>query len=125
MKANLSDIEIFLSSDWDSIRSGSIWVEEVERALSSCHHFCVLLVMKDNVSSLWINYEVGFARGRGLLPKIFLFDGVEPKHVPYPLGMLHLIGTGDTNRRVDELRAMGVLDVEKKLDKFTDLLYRR
>ena len=35
MQQGSSRVDIFLSSDWDSIRSGAIWVEEIESALQS------------------------------------------------------------------------------------------
>ena len=120
MQQGSSGVDIFLSSDWDSIRSGAIWVEEIERALSCCKHFVALLTSAEDACSPWINYEIGFARGREILPRIFLFDSITPVEVPYPLRMLHLICPGDTNRRVGDLQAMGISD---PANKFAKLLY--
>jgi hypothetical protein len=116
------DLCVFLSSDWDSIRSGAIWVQEIETALATCNHFIALLTTEEDARSPWINYEIGFARGRGLLPRIFLFDSITPEQVPHPLRMLHLIRPGDTNRRNGDLAFMGVSD---SANNFGALLYRR
>jgi hypothetical protein len=122
MQQGSSGVQIFLSSDWDSIRSGAIWVEEIERALSCCKHFIALLTSTKDAESPWINYEIGFARGRGLLPRIFLFDSITPGEVPYPLATLHLVCPGDTNRRVGDLQEMGGSDPQNH---FAKLLYVR
>jgi TIR domain len=117
-----SNVDVFLSSDWDSIRSGAIWVEEIEKALSCCKHFVALLTGVEDARSPWINYEIGYARGKGILPLIFLFDSIKPEDVPYPVRMLHLICPGDTNRRVGELQNMRVSDRDNEFGK---LLYLR
>lgn len=122
MQEGSSALDIFLSSDWDSIRSGAIWIEEIERALSTCRHFVALITSAEDARSPWVNYEVGYARGKDILPRIFLFDGITPEEVPYPLRMLHLILPGDTNRRRGELDSMGVSDSKNA---FAALLYAR
>jgi hypothetical protein len=50
--------QVFLSSDWDSIPSGALWVQAVEEALSSCDYFIALITRKDDAEKLWVNYEV-------------------------------------------------------------------
>lgn len=122
MQESSSGVDIFLSSDWDSIRSGAIWVEEIEKALSCCRHFVALITSAEDACSPWINYEIGYARGKGILPRIFLFNSITPEEVPYPLRMLHLILPGDTNRRMGELEAMGVSD---PANAFAALLYAK
>lgn len=125
MLRGVPDLHVFLSSDWDSIRSGAIWVQEIENSWARCNHFVALLTSEDDASSPWINYEIGFARGRGLLPRIFLFDSITPEQVVYPLRMLHLICPGDTNRRAGDIAAMDVSDSESKWEEFGSLLYQR
>ena len=71
MQQGSSGVDIFLSSDWGSIRSGATWVEEIESALSCCKHFVALLTSAEDACSPWINYEIGFARGREILPRFF------------------------------------------------------
>jgi hypothetical protein len=105
-------LEVFLSSDWDSIRSGEIWTQEIEEALQRCDFFAAILVSPEDSKNPWINYEVGYARGRDLSPKIFLFDTVKPEEVAQPLSTLFLIRPGDSNRRAAELAHIGVQDAE-------------
>ncbi len=38
-----ADLQVFLSSDWDSIEAGLIWLQEIERALATHTHFIALI----------------------------------------------------------------------------------
>jgi hypothetical protein len=107
---------IFLSSDWDSIPSGALWLQAVEEALITCDYFIALIARKDDAERLWVNYEVGFARGRRLLPKIIIFSGIKFEQLKYPLQGIHLLGHGDTNRWLLEFSQMG-LNVSKESEK--------
>ncbi len=60
------DLEVFLSSDWDSIEAGSIWLQEIERALATHTHFIALITCPKDSALPWICYEVGFTRGRAV-----------------------------------------------------------
>ncbi len=122
MQQGSCGVDVFLSSDWESIGSGAIWVQEIERALSCCKHFVALLTSVEDAHSPWMNYEIGYARGRGISPRIFLFDSITASEVPDPAGTLHLIPPGDTNRRVGVLHEMGVSD---PANQFAKLLYVR
>lgn len=116
-----SDLKVFLSSDWDSIPSGTLWLEEIERALATHTHLVALITQAADASLPWMCYEVGYSRGRGLLPKIFVFGGFDSKGVTFPIAGIHLVETGDTNRWVTELLAMGVADVRGKQGRFAKL----
>ena len=121
------ELRVFLSSDWGSIRSGEIWVQEVEQALRGCDHFAAILTCRTDSTNPWMNYEIGFARGRGLAPRIFLFDSITPEEVALPVSMLLLIRPGDSNRRAEELFAIGVMDAKtkEKVDAFGKAVYLR
>ena len=110
----VTDLRVFLSSDWDSIEAGRIWLQEIENALATHTHFVALITCAKDATLPWVCYEVGFARGRCILPKIFVWGGVEPKDIAYPLAGIEFVGTWDTNRWKMELLAMGVSDVEDK-----------
>lgn len=116
-----ADLRVFLSSDWNSIVAGTNSLQEIEGALATHTHFVALLVHESDADLPWICYEVGYARGRGLLPKIFVFSGVDHSKVRLPLGGIHLISTGDTNRWMEELLAMGVAEMKEKEKKFARL----
>jgi hypothetical protein len=116
-----SDLEVFLSSDWESIPAGSNWLQEIERALTTHTHFVALITQDADSRLPWICYEVGYARGRGLLPKIFVFGGIEPRNLSFPIAGIHLVGTWDTNRWTSELLSMGVSNVSSKEHEFATL----
>ena len=109
-----ADLHVFLSSDWDSIESGSIWLHEIERALATHTHFIALITNAEDSKLPWINYEVGFARGRELRPKIFVFGGIPTKEIAFPISGIQFVGTWDTNRWKMELLAMGVTNLDDK-----------
>jgi hypothetical protein len=108
IKNGSKDAAVFLSSDWESIPSGSIWLQQIEDALSKCDYLFVLIIEASDATSLWINYEVGFARGRKLLPKIIVFSGIPPATFEYPLRGIHLLFHGDTNRWMLEFSQIGL-----------------
>ena len=113
--------QVFLSSDWESIPSGAIWLRAIEDALSSCDYFIALIARKEDAERLWVNYEVGFSRGRRRLPKVIIFSGIKFEDIKYPLQGIHLLGHGDTNRWILEFSQMG-LNISKDLEKrFADL----
>jgi hypothetical protein len=114
LTSGASDLEVFLSSDWDSIEAGSIWLQEIERALATHTHFIALITCPKDSALPWICYEVGFTRGRGLLPKIFVFGEIPTREIAFPLAGIQFVGTWNTNRWKTELLAMGVTDLDEK-----------
>src|SRR5258705_5074704 len=115
-----TDLQVFLSSDWDSIEAGLIWLQEIERALATHTHFIALITCAEDSRLPWICYEVGFARGRCILPKIFVFGQIPLKEIALPLAGIQFVGTWDTNRWKMELLAMGVTDLDEKEPELAD-----
>src|SRR5258707_6173853 len=111
-------IEVFLSSDWESIKAGATWFGAILASLRDCDHFIAMIAKTEEARNLWLHFEVGFFMGRYCdnRPKIFVFGGVELRQIPPPLQAIHLIDTGDTNRWVTELEGMGVAKVREKID---------
>lgn len=118
---NAVDLEVFLSSDWDSIEAGSIWLQAIEDALAKHMHFVALITSPNDSKLPWICYEVGFARGRGIRPKIFVFGQIPSTEIAFPLAGIQWVGTWDTNRWRMELLAMGVTDLDAKELELADL----
>jgi TIR domain len=118
------DLQVFLSSDWDSIVAGANWLQEIETALATHSYFIALITQADDARLPWICYEVGFARGRGLLPKVFVFGGIDPKEIPLPISGIQFVGTWDTNRWKMELLAMGVADIDTKESRLAKLFHQ-
>jgi TIR domain len=116
-----SEIEVFLSSDWDSIEAGRPWLEAILASLRSCDTFIAMIANTVESANPWIHFEVGYVMARDQKPKVFVFGGVDWQHIPFPLKAVHLIDTGDTNRCVTELERIGVSSVRKKLDAFARL----
>jgi TIR domain len=76
-------IDIFLSSDGESIRLGRNWVHRVEEALMKARIMLVFL-SPNSINSHWVYFESGFAYSRS--------EDVVPKGEPYidvvPVGIL-------------------------------------
>jgi len=115
------DAEVFLSSDWESIPSGAVWLQAIEDALTECDYFVALITKEEDAKRLWVNFEVGFVRGRGLLPKLLVFSGVNPKRIEYPLIGFHFLMHGDTNRWLLEFSQIGLCVTSELQQKFAAL----
>jgi hypothetical protein len=61
------------------------------------HFFALIGSEKDSISP-WLNYEIGVAMGRDLLPRILVLGGIHLKKIEPPIGSIHLVCTGDHNR---------------------------
>jgi hypothetical protein len=99
--------KIFLTSDWDSLQSGNLWMSDIINSLIEMDEVLILITRKDAFKNLWINFEIGAAIGRKLKPKIFVFGGVSLSDMEYPMKGIHVISTGDTNRWVLEFKRLG------------------
>jgi hypothetical protein len=100
-----TELKLFLSSDWDSLRSGRPWFEPLIEEVRLSQETFVLITHERHFTNLWINFEVGMALGRkDGSPKIFVFGGIPWDKLAYPLRGLHLIDTGDSNRWVTDIR---------------------
>ena len=111
---------MFLSSDWDSVEGGAIWLQEIESALATHTHFIALIIRAEDSRLPWICYEVGYARGRCVLPKMFVFGNIKLNDIAYPLAGFFL-GPWDTNRWKPELLSMGVTDIDEKEAELAEL----
>ncbi|MEI9940360.1 MAG: toll/interleukin-1 receptor domain-containing protein [Pseudomonadota bacterium] len=80
-------IDVFVSSDGQSIRVGTNWVHEVQQALERCKLMFVLVTPNSLVSS-WITFEAGFAYSRGIQVVPIAMLGVTVDEMPSPLRLL-------------------------------------
>ena len=99
--------ELYLTSDWNSLLSGNIWMLDIFNELQNCDEFLVFITRKEALENLWINFEIGAAIGRKLKPKIFINGGIDFSSIKYPIKGIHCINTGDTNRWIEELSNLG------------------
>ena len=107
--------EIFLTSDWDSLEAGNIWMADIFKSLQECDELIVLITRKEAFENLWINFEIGAAIGREKKPKILICGGIDFSEMKYPIKGIHCIGTGDTNRWEKEFNDLGYKINDSKL----------
>lgn len=117
--------KVFLTSDWSSLESGSLWMDGIIKALLDMTHLVVLITTEEALKNPWIHFEVGAAIGRGLKPKVFVFGGIDISRsaVP-PLSGLQLISTGNTNRWITDLQDLGY-EVGKKHEEELGKLFKQ
>lgn len=87
-------LEIFVSSDRESIQAGSKWLDEVDKALKSAD-LQIILCSKESVGRPWVNFEAGAVWLRGIPVIPLCHSGVKPNDLPVPLGMLQGIVCGE------------------------------
>jgi len=111
LKGLLQDINsehtIFLTSDWDSLEAGNLWMSDIITALQKMDEMIVLITKKETFKSHWVNFEIGAAIGRGKKPKVLVFGGISLNDMEYPMKGIHVISTADTNRWVLEFKHLG------------------
>lgn len=86
-------LEIFVSSDRESIQAGSKWLDEVDKALKSAD-LQLILCSKESVGRPWVNFEAGAVWLRGIPVIPVCHSGMKPSDLPVPLGMLQSIACG-------------------------------
>ena len=80
-------LDIFVSSDRETIQAGSKWLEEVDKALKSAD-LQIILCSKESVGRPWVNFEAGAVWLRGIPVIPLCHSGMRPNDLPVPLGML-------------------------------------
>jgi hypothetical protein len=80
-------IDVFLSSDGESIPFGRNWVHRVEQALDQAK-LMVVFVTPNSVGSQWLYFEAGYAYNKGLRVVPVGFRGIDLTALTPPLGLL-------------------------------------
>ena len=80
-------IEVFLSSDGQSIPLGRNWIHRIEEALESAK-LLVTFITGNSVGSSWVSFEAGFAYSKGVQVVPVGFLGLDVANVPPPIGLL-------------------------------------
>jgi hypothetical protein len=86
-------LDIFVSSDRETIQAGSKWLQDVETALKSAD-LQIILCSKESVARPWVNFEAGAVWLRGIPVIPVCHSGMEPNKLPVPLSMLESIECG-------------------------------
>jgi hypothetical protein len=95
------DLRIFRSSDDGSISTGVDQYPSILQSLAQAKVF-IILVSKYSASRPWVNFEAGFAKGRGIDPFAVLIRNTSNYEVPTPLSQLELRPLG-TESVIDEI----------------------
>lgn len=83
----LGMIEVFVSSDEDSIRMGQKWLDEISNALKMCA-IEIILCSPKSIHRPWINFEAGAGWVRDISVIPLCHSGIEPSKLPMPLNLL-------------------------------------
>lgn len=86
-------LDIFVSSDKETIQAGTKWLDEVDTALKSAD-FEIVLCSKESVGRPWVNFEAGAAWIRGIPVIPFCHSGLRLIDLPVPLSMLQAVECG-------------------------------
>lgn len=87
-------VDVFMSSDTESISGGAMWLKSIEAALKSSK-VLVVLCSRLSIQRPWISFETGFAWGRGIPIFPLCHGGLEPHDLPIPLRLLQGGKAGD------------------------------
>lgn len=80
-------VDVFLSSDGQSIPFGRNWVHRIEEALNAAS-VMFTFVSPNSIRSNWLYFESGFAYSKGIRVVPVGFLGVDLSAIPPPLGLL-------------------------------------
>ena len=86
-KSFLGMIDVFVSSDENSIQMGQRWLENITTALSTCAVELILCSPK-SIGRPWINFEAGAGWIRQIPVIPFCHSDMTVSQLPMPLNML-------------------------------------
>jgi hypothetical protein len=87
-------LDVFVSSDTESIAAGSEWLRSIEKALGDCAVF-VVLCSPESVRRPWINFEAGAAWMRNIPLIPVCHSGLLPRDLRMPLSLKQGIELSD------------------------------
>lgn len=89
-------IDVFVSSDGQSIRFGRNWIHEIEDALGRCKIMFVFVTPRSKDSG-WIFFEAGHAYGRDIQVVPVAILGADLNALPGPLALLQGFNVKDSS----------------------------
>lgn len=89
-------LNVFVSSDTESIAAGEEWLRSVEEALSDCALF-VVLCSPESIRRSWINFETGAAWMRKIPIIPVCHVGLQPHDLRMPLSLRQGIALNDSD----------------------------
>lgn len=87
-------IEVFVSSDLESVPLGSQWFSEIADALRTCD-IAIVLCSSVSITRPWINFEAGaaFISDKPVIP--LCYNGLDREKLPVPLSFLQAGNAND------------------------------
>lgn len=89
----LDMIEVFVSSDEQSIGMGQRWLDNITSALKTCK-VEIILCSPQSIQRPWINFEAGAGWIRNISVIPLCHSGMEPSKLPLPLNLLQAATAG-------------------------------
>ncbi len=86
-EAFLGLIDVFISSDKDSISLGQKWLNSITDSLKNCS-IEIILCSPESIKRPWINFEAGAGWIRDIPVIPLCHSGIEPSNLPLPLNLL-------------------------------------
>lgn len=90
----LGMIDVFVSSDENSISSGSKWLQDITKSLGECA-LELILCSPQSVQRPWINFEAGAGWIRNIPVIPLCHSGMLPNDLPIPINMLQATELND------------------------------
>jgi hypothetical protein len=120
----LTLIEVFVSSDEDSIGMGQRWLDNITTALQTCS-IEIVLCSPLSVNRPWINFEAGAGWVRNIPVIPLCHSGLEPSKLPLPLNLLQAAtaNEGASLAKIFPVLAKALGSATPKVD-FTDFIAR-
>lgn len=95
-------IDVFISSDENSINLGNEWLKKIEKALKNCI-IEIILCSPCSIQRPWINFEAGAGWIRDEISVIpICHSGISPDSLPLPLNLLQGMELKDSTK-IEEL----------------------
>jgi len=120
-----SRVDVFVSSDLDSIKAGEDWLERILDRLRSCS-VVVAIITPNSTESPWVHYEVGVADAGNPIVIPVTARGGRLSELPAPLGRRqgrNLASAEELVVLLAEIAAeVGVTDRDTAVPAFDDLL---
>lgn len=108
--AYLGLMQVFVSSDDDSISTGSKWLDNISNSLENCA-IELILCSEASVKRPWINFEAGAGWVRNIPVIPLCHSGMKKSELPIPINMLQAVeitSIGDLNLLLPTLsKALG------------------
>jgi hypothetical protein len=114
-------VDVFVSSDGESIEAGEMWLTSIETALSQSA-MLLILCSPDSVTRPWINFEAGAAWMRQVPLVPICHAGLGPRDLPMPLSLRQgIVLTDPEGLRRLYSRIAGILQCRVPARSFEDL----